>query len=251
VTQRRAPVVGLTISSGSLSGLADRLRAIGVTVRERPLLTFAAPESWAPLDTALQRLPSYQAVAVTSPRAALAMAQRAEALRVTAPKDLAVWAAGPATAAPLEDRFGPVHVPSSLVTIDAGAGSTLAGAMLASAVRAPVLFPCGDARRDELPAILRASGVAVEEVQVYRSVLADPQSAREAVADTDAVLVASPKVATLLASVTRQGDRPALVAIGPTTATAARRAGWAPDGVARAPAVDAVLERIRDVLGLP
>lgn len=249
--QRRPPSVALTISAGSLPGLADKLRAIGVTVRERPLLTFAAPESWAPLDSALQRLPTYPAVAVTSPRAALAVAQRADALRVTAPKDLAVWATGPATAAPLEDRFGPVLVPSSLVTIDAGAGSTLAGAMLASAVRGPVLFPCGDARRDELPAILRASGIAVEEVQVYRSVLADPQAAREAVADADAVLVASPKVATLLASTTRQGDRPALVAIGPTTATAARRAGWAPDGIARTPTVDAVLERMRHVLDLP
>jgi uroporphyrinogen-III synthase len=248
VTQRHAPVVALTISAGALTGLAERLRADGVVVRDRPLLSFAPPESWVALDDALLRLPTYGAVAVTSPRAAGAVADRAAALRVNAPRDLAVWATGAATAAPLEERFGPVRVPSSLATIDAGAGSILAGAMLASAVRPPVLFPCGDSRRDDLPSILRASGVAVDEVQVYRSLLADPQTAREAAADADALLVASPKVATLLAGVTRQGDRPALVAIGPTTAAAARRAGWAPDAVARRPTVDVVLEYIRAVL---
>jgi uroporphyrinogen-III synthase len=250
VTSRRAPVVALTVAAGSLAGLGERLRADGAVVREAPLLTFGPPADWRLLDDALLRLSHYVAMAVTSPRAAEAVAARAAAHRVTAPAALAVWASGPTTAAPLEERFGPVQVPSGLVTIDAGAGSNVAGAMLAAGVSSPVLFPCGDTRRDELPAILRAAGVAVDEVVCYRALLADEAHALAAATEVDAVVVASPKVAQLLARVTRRGERPALVAIGPTTAAAARDAGWAPDGVAKRPTVDAVLERLRAVLKL-
>jgi uroporphyrinogen-III synthase len=117
--------------------------------------------------------------------------------------------------------------------------------MLSAHVGSPVLFPCGDTRRDELPAVLRTGGVAVEEVVCYRSVLASDEEARRAIAGADVVLVASPRVATLAAKVVPRDERPALVAIGPTTAAAARAAGWAPAGVARRPTADAVFERIR------
>jgi uroporphyrinogen-III synthase len=248
VSSRRPPVIALTIATGSLAGLAELLRAGGAVVREVPLLTFAPPADWEPLDNALQRLSTYAAMALTSPRAAEAVAARAAALRIAAPPALAVWASGEATAAPLQERFGPVQLPSGLVTIDAGAGSTLAGALLASRVGSPILFPCGDTRRDELPSILRASGIAVHEVTCYRSVLADDAHAREASSEADAILIASPKVAQLVARVTRRGERPALVTIGPTTAAAARAAGWAPDGVAKRPTVEGVAERLRAVL---
>jgi uroporphyrinogen-III synthase len=87
--------------------------------------------------------------------------------------------------------------------------------------------------------------VAVEEVVCYRSLLAPDEEARRAIAGADVVLVASPRVATLAAKVVPRDERPALVAIGPTTAGAARAAGWAPAGVARRPTVEAVFERIR------
>lgn len=250
MSARRAPVVVLTVAPGSLAGLAAHLQAAGAQVREAPLLTLAPPADWKPLDDALRRIVTYTAMAVTSPRTAEAVAARAAAHRIVAPRSLAVWATGEATAAPLQERFGPVQVPSGLVTMDAGAGSSLASALLASGVGSPVLFPCGDSRRDELPAILRASGVTVDEVTCYRSILADDARALAATAEADAVLVGSPRVAQLVARVTRAGDRPALVAIGPTTAAAARAAGWAPDAVAKRPTVDAVAERIRTVLKL-
>ena len=123
----------------------------------------------------------------------------------------------------------------------------LAGAMLAAGVGSPVLFPCGDTRRDELPAALKASGVAVEEVVCYRSVLAGEDVTRQATRDADILLVASPKVAALVARVIPRDERPALVAIGPTTAAAARAAGWAPAGVANRPTVPAVAARIKSL----
>ena len=240
----RRPLVVLTTADGSLPGLADQLRKEGLQVREAPLLDFAPPPDWAKVDAAILGLPHYQAVAVTSPRAAKAFAARAAALRVTAPMGLDAWATGTATAAPLRELFGEVHQPSSLATMDAGAGTMLAGAMLAAGVGSPVLFPCGDSRRDELPSALKASGISVEEVLCYRSVLAGEEAARQAALGADILLVASPKVATLVARMVPRDERPALVAIGPTTAAAARAAGWAPAAVAHRPTVSAVATRI-------
>ena len=241
----RAPTVVLSIAPGSLAGLAERLRGAGLTVREAPLLSFGPPADWAPVDNAIFRLPEFKAVAVTSPRAAQAFTARIAAHRVNPPHGQEAWAPGAATAESLRDLFDPVRLPSSLVTLDAGAGSILASAMLSAHVGSPVLFPCGDTRRDELPAVLRAGGVVVEEVVCYRSLLAPDEEARRALAGADVLLVASPRVATLAAKVSPRDERPALVAIGTTTATAARAAGWAPAGVAKRPTVEAVAERIR------
>jgi uroporphyrinogen-III synthase len=242
--------VVLTTAAGSLSGLADVLRKDGLDVRETPLLTFGPPPDWARVDAAILRLPEFRAVAFTSPRAAQAFAERAAALRVTAPMHIDAWATGEASAAALHDLFGEVRMPSSLATMDAGAGSLLASAMLASRVGSPVLFPCGDARRDELPAVLKASGIAVEEVLCYRSLLAGDDVARRATLGSDVLLVASPKVASLVARVVPRDERPALVAIGPTTAAAARTAGWAPAAVANRPTVSSVAARIRPLTKL-
>jgi uroporphyrinogen-III synthase len=241
----RRPLVVLTTATGSLAGLADLLRKEGLQVRETPLLDFAPPRDWARVDGAILRLPEFQAVAVTSPRAARAFADRAAALRVSAPMGLDAWATGEASAAPLHGLFGDVRLPSSLATMDAGAGSILASAMLAGRVGSPVLFPCGDSRRDELPAVLKAAGILVEEILCYRSVLASDDVARQATIGADILLVASPTVAALAARVIPRDERPALVAIGPTTAAAARTAGWAPAGVANRPTVSAVATRIK------
>jgi uroporphyrinogen-III synthase len=235
------------MAPGSLAGLADLLRKDGLQVRETPLLDFGPPPDWGKVDAAILRLPDFHAVAVTSPRAAKAFADRAAALRVTAPMGLDAWATGEASAAPLHQLFGDVRLPSSLSTMDAGAGSILASAMLAARVGSPVLFLCGDARRDELPAVLTASGITVEEVLCYRSVLAGDDLARKAALGADILLVASPTVAALVARIIPRDERPALVAIGPTTAAAARAAGWAPAGVASRPTVSAVAARIRSL----
>lgn len=241
----RAPTVVLSIAPGSLAGLAERLRGEGLTVREVPLLSFGPPEDWAPVDRAIFRLPEFKAVAVTSPRAAQAFTARVTGHRVNPPPGQEAWAPGATTAEPLRDLFDPVRLPSSLVSLDAGAGSILGSAMLAAHVGSPVLFPCGDTHRDELSAVLRAGGVVVDEVVCYRSLLAPDDEARRALLGADVLLVASPRVATLAAKVSPRDERPALIAIGPTTAAAARAAGWAPAGVAKRPTVDAVAERIR------
>jgi uroporphyrinogen-III synthase len=245
---RRQPVVVLTSAGGGLAGLAELLRGDGLTVRESPLQSFEPPADWTALDSAIRHLDKYAAVAVTSPRAAEVFAGRVAEQRGTGLAGPAVWATGDATAAPLERVFAVVRLPSGLQTVDGGAASMLGSAMLAGRVGSPVLFAAGDARREELPSMLRAAGIQVDEVICYHSVLADETTARRAVAGADVVLVSSPRVAALLAKVSSRDERPALVAIGPTTAAAARHARWSPDAVARRPTVEAVAARIRDLV---
>ena len=90
----------------------------------------------------------------------------------------------------------------------------------------PVLFPCGEIRRDELPARLRHEGIEVEEVVCYRSVLAGEETRRAGAARAGRhprgrePQRGRPPGARLSA----RRPRPRLLAVGPTTAAAAARA---------------------------
>jgi uroporphyrinogen-III synthase len=112
--------------------------------------------------------------------------------------------------------------------------------MLAARVRGAVLFPCGELRRDALPRLLGGAGCRVDEVLCYRTVLPAPELARAAVGRAQLAVVGSPSVAELLAGAVPVGERPLLVAVGPTTGAAAEAAGWIPDATSERPAVDAI-----------
>lgn len=243
--------VVVTASAGSFPGLVEALQRLPVPVEEHPLLTFSPPLDWHPVDDAVGRLERYDAVAFTSPRAAAAFRERLSGRREldrSAGKVPPVWAAGPGTAAALEGFLEPVRTPSERSVGELGAAAALAPAMLAAGVRGPVLYPCGDLRRDELPARLRDEGVEVDELVCYRSVLAGEAAARHAAERAGVLIVASPSVADLLARACPAGLRPHLVAVGPTTAAAARASGWRPDAVAKRPTVDALAACVRTVL---
>jgi uroporphyrinogen-III synthase len=95
---------------------------------------------------------------------------------------------------------------------------------------------------------LRDAGVAVDEVVCYRSVLAGELEARRAAQRAQIAIVASPSVADLLARACPPGDRPALLAVGPTTAAAALASGWPPAGVAARPTAEALAAGVRAIM---
>ena len=241
----------VTASAGTFPGLAEALRAIPVGVEEVPLMTFAPPLDWRPVDAAVRDLGRYAAVAFTSPRSARAFAERVAALGGAVAATEA-WAAGAGTAQALGDALGEVHRPDEAEVGKRGAaaalGTALSAALLATRSSNPVLFPCGDIRRDELPGRLRDDGIAVEEVVCYRSVLAGESEARRAIQRAQIIVVASPSVADLLARVCPLGVRPAMLAVGPTTAAAARSSGWPPAGVAKRPTTEALVSGVRALM---
>ena len=240
----------VTASAGSFSGLAEALSTLPAAVVEHPLITFRAPRDWAPLDHALDQLSSYQAIAVTSPRAAAALADRIaeRGIRAGVGGWPPLWAGGATTAAALSSILGPARIPNQQDLARNGAAGALAIALLDAGIAGPVLFPCGNNRRDELPEGLRREGVQVDEVVCYESVLASESSARASAACATMMVVASPGVAHLLAHACASGSRPDLIAVGPTTSAAAHTAGWDPAVVAELPTVDAVAVAIRMVL---
>ncbi|MBA3495510.1 MAG: uroporphyrinogen-III synthase, partial [Gemmatimonadales bacterium] len=194
-----APMVIVTASTGAFPGLVDALRAIPVEVEEHPLMTFAPPLDWTDVDAAIGDLWRYEAVAFTSPRSARAFVGRMAALGHSGSARTMTWAAGPGTMQALGEALGPVRGPDERTAGERGAAVALAGAMLATGIRGPVLFPCGERRRDELPTLLTAHGVEVREAVCYRAMLAEEADARLAAERAQVLLVASPTVAALLA----------------------------------------------------
>lgn len=244
-------VVVVTASLGSLPGLTPGLRAIPIAVEEHPLMSFAEPEDWGPVDRALGRVSGYCAVAFTSPRAAQALVNRLRRLGISWPRGESAplaWAGGPATKAALEGVLGPVRMPVGSARARWGAAGALARAMLEARTGSPVLFPCGESRREELAHGLRASGVEVDEVVCYRSVLASEATARAAAMRSTVLVVTSPRVAGLLAAACPPGRRPDLVAVGPTTARSAHEAGWPPAAAAESPTAEAVSAAVQSVI---
>lgn len=244
-------IVVVTASVDTLPGLTEALRAIPAIVEQHPLISFAEPVDWAPLDKALDRVQSYGAVAFTSPRAAESVAKRFAVRGMSwhsgAPTPV-VWAGGSATAAALEGVLGAVRTPDDSDTSRWGAARALARAMIDAGVASPVLFPCGEIRRDELPERLRHSGHRVDEVVCYRSILASESTARTAASRATVIVVSSPRVVALLAGACSPEARPHLVAIGRTTAGSARQAGWSPAAVASLPNLDEVTAAVRGVI---
>jgi uroporphyrinogen-III synthase len=244
------PVV-LTAATGSFPGLAEALRALSVDVVEIPLLDFAPPMDWSEVDRAIGELQRYRAVAFTSPRAAVAFARRLEESRRDAPPPL--WAAGRGTARALATLANDVRTASPEEVGRMGAAAALAAAMVRDGVAGPVLFPCGEIRRgeirrDELPTRLRQEGIEVDEVVCYRPVIGSESEARDALRRAGILIVASPTVAELLARVSASTPRPPLLAVGPTTAAAARAAGWSPAAVAARPEVEALVAEVSSLL---
>jgi uroporphyrinogen III methyltransferase / synthase len=223
-------IVTITLSPGSLPGLIPGLQKLGHEPVESPLLYFRPPESWAELGRAIARIEEYPLLGLTSPRASMALARRLEAVgQLRLPDTMRVFAIGPTTAAPLA-AFATVNAPA----VSMG-GEGLAESIVAAGERGPLLYPCGADARPEFPARLRAAGIRVDQIVVYRTTLASPEQTVSVLRESDAVVIGSHLVLTRAAEVTSGRRRPALVCLGQATAATARSLGWEPAAVSESP----------------
>jgi uroporphyrinogen III methyltransferase/synthase len=201
------------------------------------MIRLTAPETWDPVDAALDRMADYDALALSSANAVRFLAHRADQRGVAlAVPSLRVFCVGPHTAAAARQAGLPVHhVPPERHD---------ARALLAEIVEKyppagrRFLFPCGDRARDVLPAGLVADGAEVDVVTVYRTVPPDlnTQAVRGLLLDLplDALTFTSPSAVVNFASLLDDDSRAAakrciVAAIGPLTAEALREVGLGPD----------------------
>lgn len=224
--------VVVTRGNGDADALGDGLRALGATVRELPSIAVGPPESWGPLDAALRALDGFDWVVFASGNGVERTLARMAALGipVSALAARRLAAVGPATALRLaRDVRAPDLVPGE------AKGEALA-AEIASRVRgAKVLLPRAADGRPELPRGLAAAGAILTAPDAYRTVPAPAETLRPLATwigrgEVDAVTFASPSAvrAVVGALGAERGalGKVLLAAIGPTTATALRDAGF-------------------------
>ncbi len=224
--------VAITASSGRLADLEGRLRSAGHEPVRTPLIavrprlddaTLTAARAVAELRWRL--FPSRSAVEAWT------------ALGLGFADDVRLAAVGPATADALRAAGGDVSVVAQPATALGLADGVLAHPDAPAAGEGVALIQ-GDGARPALARALTAAGVVPRPVVVYERCglgwrLDEP---------VDAVVVASPSAVAALPA--RVGASSLIVAIGPTTAAAARRRGWRVR-LAAAPTAAAVADVLR------
>lgn len=249
--------VVVTRPEGRGAELLQRLEAMGALVRHIPLIRTEPARDPRGLRQAVAEVWAgrFHWVVVTSPAGADAVADALEASR---PPGMATpparfCAVGPATRRALESRglavaAEPAEPRGSAVPEALRRQGELAGAR--------VLLALADRAEDRLQEELGRLGAEAVRVTAYHTV-EDPGAAARvarllAEGEADVVVVASPSavqaLASALAGLRPAGGRGATVvaaAIGPTTARAAREAGFVTEAAA-SPTAEGVAQAVRD-----
>ncbi len=217
------------------SALSEQLRDAGAVPIEYPVIAFAPPADWAPLDGALRELDGYDWVIFTSVNGVRYVVERMQALKLNVTKlnQKQLGAIGPATAAELEQAgLRAQFIPSEFV-------AEAVIEQIGDVHGQRILLPRADIAREVLVDGLLAKGAHVDNVVAYRTVLGEAQgdvvgmlrgkqidavtftsssTVKNFFARLEQSGVSSDEVRDLLASVT-------VAAIGPITAKTARDYG--------------------------
>lgn len=208
--------------------------AAGFDAESVPVLDFE-PAGRDALAERIENAERFDGLLVTSPRAAAAL--RGLDLRGWAGKP--AFVVGPRTAGRVR-ALGLAPVGE-----ETGHADALADLIVTDPPEKPLLFLCGDRRRDMLPNRLRAAQVAFEELVVYRTL-----------GDASALEVRLSEPPDWLAFFSPSGVEAALeldgvswnscsaAAIGPTTADALRSAGIRPAAVASTPTPESLVAAV-------
>jgi len=217
--------------SGELTASLERL---GAEVLLLPMVGFAPPENWGPVDAAIGRLAEFDWILFTSRNAVRFFALRRRKLKI--PAD---WAAsrkpqiavvGPTTQEAAVQEGFPVDYSAQNHT-----GEGLARELAGSIGNRTVLLPRSDRADERLPDALRQAGARVTAVTAYRT--AAPDKVDDAIlgqlqrAEMDAIVFASPSALYNLhdfipaAALAKLSDRVQFAAIGPTTMRALQESG--------------------------
>ncbi len=224
----------VTRSMSQTAKLSDGLRVLGATPVEVPVLEIIPPESYAPLDDALQNLDRYDWLILTSTNTLRAISVRCQHYGVNPANayGLNVAAIGRATSEAAQScGFHVAVVPEAQVSesLVSSLGERVRGKR--------VLLPQASITREIIADALTAAGAVVDVVEAYRNVLPEAAVAQlqEAMAGgIDAATFTSSSSVTHLQEVARRTAIPfplvgvQAVSIGPITSQTLRAVGWEP-----------------------
>jgi uroporphyrinogen-III synthase len=232
----KSPLAGkrvvVTRAIEQTSDLNARLTAHGAIPISLPLVSFAPPADYAPLDAALRQLHSFEWIIFTSANAVHAVASRAAHLGISLHQKFSgsqdrpqIAVVGPAT----KSEAAAAGLPADYVA-KTHLGIALAEELADRLRNKSVFLPRSDRANPDLPAALRKLGAKLTEVIAYRTVPPDDsnQSRVNAAIDgqADAILFFSPSaVNNFVAPTGRERlatlqNTIAIVAVGPITARA-------------------------------
>jgi uroporphyrinogen-III synthase len=120
-----------------------------------------------------------------------------------------IFCIGSATKNLVKENFG-----ESSIAGTADSASTLAEMIIAKKKTEPVIFFCGNQRRNELPGKLSHHGIKAEEIVVYKTI----ESSHQIKIDYDAIIFYSPSAVNSFFSINKIKKQTILFAIGNTTA---------------------------------
>lgn len=231
------PLAGVTVlvtrARAQAASLVRLLEDAGATVRAMPVIEFIDPEDWAPTDSAIDALDSYEWVVFSSANAVERFVARLTLRGVAFPAagEVRVAAVGPATANRCREYgIEPDMVPDKAIA--EGLIEEFERLGLGPGTR--VLVPRAAKAREILPETLRGRGAVVDVAPVYRTVaaVADPDVVAQIVAGgIDVVTFTSPSTVDSffdsLAGTGAEAPARALVfaSIGPVTTTALVKRG--------------------------
>jgi uroporphyrinogen III methyltransferase/synthase len=223
----------ITRSAAQSEVLARELSARGAIPVMLPLVSFAEPEDFAPLDAAIAEIERFDWMIVTSAQAVRALVKRSAELNrglIQSGNKLRIAAVGPVSAEAARQSGFPVEYVAETHT-----GAALAEELGSRLRGAKVFLPRSNRANPDLPPALKRHGAEVREVVAYRTLRPTDVGQRDLKQITegaaDAVLFFSPSAVQHFAELfggeqlRALQDKLAITAVGPVTANALRQVG--------------------------
>ena len=198
-----------------------------------PLVTFADPKDFAPLDAAIAEIRQFDWIIFTSAQAVRALVKRGEELKrslIHSASKLRIASVGPVTAEAARQAGLPVEY-----VAETHSGAALAEELGNWLRGAKVFLPRSDRANPDLPRALKRHGARVTEVIAYRTLRPNDAEQRNlgqlAEGSADAVLFFSPSAVQHFAALfggeqlLALQNKLTITAVGPVTANALREAG--------------------------
>jgi uroporphyrinogen III methyltransferase/synthase len=242
----------ITRSAAQSEAIARELTARGAIPAVLPLVSFAEPEDFAPLDAAITDIQRFDWMILTSAQAVRSVVKRCEDLKRKVIREegkLRIACVGPVTAEAAQQAGLAVHYVAETHT-----GAGLAEELGSKLAGAKVLLPRSDRANPDLSVALKRHGAELSEVIAYRTLrpkaVDEKNLSQIANGETDAILFFSPSAVQHFAELLGgeqlrllQG-RLAVTAVGPVTANALRQAGVSRAVVAADTSSAAVIEAL-------